>query len=145
MSVIEFLEQVCERMQRVGLVTTKAEFSQRLLGKAPSYLTSMKARERHVPGDVTGYLKARLRADLTIDGTRIEILKAQLGQEELRQKHREDLIAWMGTQCCDEEGADPMAQETISVDHPAFFDRWVSILRPHRRDKDGSVAGCLRP
>ncbi|MFK4767100.1 DUF6626 family protein [Rhizobium sp. ZW T2_16] len=141
MSVIEFLEQVCERMQRVGLVNTKAEFSERMLGKAPSYLTSMKTRERHASQDVIDYLGARLRADLTIDGTRIEILKAQLEQEELRQMHRLDLIAWMGTECCDEEIADPVAQKTIAVDNPAFFDRWVSILRPHRRDHAVRGAG----
>lgn len=51
-SDIELLEAVCERMQQVGLVQSKAEFSTRMLGKGPSYLTSMSARDRQVPEEV---------------------------------------------------------------------------------------------
>jgi hypothetical protein len=62
-SDIEFLEHIFDQMKEAGLIETKAEFSQMLLGKGPSYLTS--ARERIVPIEVLDYMSLRLldRAD----------------------------------------------------------------------------------
>ena len=59
-SDIDFLESICERMQQVGLVESKTAFSTRMLGKGPSYLTSMKARDRHVPDEVAVQRASRL-------------------------------------------------------------------------------------
>lgn len=61
---LEFVAAVCGRMQRVGLVTGKAEFSQRYLGHSPSYLTSMTARGRRVPGRVIEYLRDQIETTI---------------------------------------------------------------------------------
>lgn len=55
-SDIEFLEHIFDQMKEAGLVETKAEFSQMLLGKGPSYLTSMAARGRVVPMEVLDHM-----------------------------------------------------------------------------------------
>lgn len=91
-SDIEFLESMCERMQQVGLVESKTAFSTHMLGKGPSYLTSMKARDRHVPDEVMELFRQRLKdgiadADAIITATRDRL--ARLG---LQQKHRADLL-----------------------------------------------------
>lgn len=64
-SDIEFLEHIFDQMKEAGLMETKAEFSQMLLGKGASYLTSMAARDRVVPMDVLDHMSLRLldRAD----------------------------------------------------------------------------------
>lgn len=41
---IDFVVEVCALMQRYGLTTTQAQFSVQMLGKRPSYLSSMRAR-----------------------------------------------------------------------------------------------------
>jgi hypothetical protein len=46
---IEFLERVYEQLHEAGIIRSKGEFSERLLGKSPSYLTSMRAKRRKVP------------------------------------------------------------------------------------------------
>lgn len=52
---LELLLAVCAAMQETGLVTSKAEFSTRILGRSPSYLSSMATRNRYVDdGTITG-------------------------------------------------------------------------------------------
>jgi hypothetical protein len=57
---IDFVEGVFEDMQRLGLVRSKSEFSEHMLGKATSYLTSMRARDRNVPGEVVDHMRSAL-------------------------------------------------------------------------------------
>jgi hypothetical protein len=91
-SDIEILEALCERMQQVGLVASKSDFSTRMLGKGPSYLTSMKARDRQVPNDVMAHLIQRLKDDIADGVTEIVILHSNLACREGQQKHRRDLL-----------------------------------------------------
>lgn len=94
-SDIEFLEAVCERMQQVGLVQSKAEFSTRMLGKGPSYLTSMSARDRKVPDEVMAFLTDQLTTDIEEDDVAIFILSEQCEQRRRDQLHRNDLLGWI--------------------------------------------------
>lgn len=94
-SDIELLEAVCERMQQVGLVQSKAEFSTRMLGKGPSYLTSMSARDRQVPEEVVAFLSDQLTADVEADDVAIFILSEQCNQRRRDQDHRHDLLGWI--------------------------------------------------
>ena len=89
---MEILEALCERMQQVGLVASKSDFSTRMLGKEPSYLTSMKARDRQVPKDVIAHLIQRLEDDIADGVTEIVILHSNLFCREGQQKHRRDLL-----------------------------------------------------
>lgn len=49
---IEFLEVIYEQLHEAGIVRSKGEFSERLLGKSPSYLTSMRAKQRAISSEV---------------------------------------------------------------------------------------------
>lgn len=49
---IEFLETIYGQLHEAGIVRSKGEFSERLLGKSPSYLTSMRAKQRAVSNEV---------------------------------------------------------------------------------------------
>ena len=91
-SDIEFLESMCERMQQVGLVESKTAFSTHMLGKGPSYLTSMKARDRHVPDEVMASFRQRLEDDIADADAIITASRDRLAQLELQQKHRVDLL-----------------------------------------------------
>lgn len=93
-SDIEFLKAVCERMQQVGLVQSKAEFSTRMLGKAPSYLTSMSARDRQVPDEVMTFFTDQLTASIEADDVAIFILSEQCNQRWRDRLHRNDLLGW---------------------------------------------------
>lgn len=92
---IEFLEAICERMQQVGLVQSKAEFSTRMLGKGSSYLTSMSARDRKVPDEVMAFLIDQVTADIEADDVAIFILSEQREQRRRDQLHRNDLLGWI--------------------------------------------------
>ncbi len=94
-SDIELLETVCERMQQVGLVQSKADFSTRMLGKGPSYLTSMSARDRQVPEEVVAFLSDQLTVDVEADDVAIFILSEQCNQRRRDQDHRHDLLGWI--------------------------------------------------
>lgn len=61
MNTLDFLNQSYVWLRRHGLTTTKAEFSTSMLGKAPSYLTSMSARHRHPPLQVISHMRAVLQ------------------------------------------------------------------------------------
>jgi hypothetical protein len=94
-SDIEFLEAVCKRMQEVGLVQSKAEFSTRMLGKGPSYLTSMSARDRQVPDEVMTFLTDQLKASIEADDVAIFILSEKCSQRRRDRLHRNDLLGWI--------------------------------------------------
>ncbi len=94
-SDIEFLEAVCERMQQGGLVQSKAEFSTRMLGKGPSYLTSMSSRGRQVSEEVIAFLSDQLTADIEADNVAIFILTEQCNQRRRDLDHRNDLLGWI--------------------------------------------------
>lgn len=49
---IEFLETIYGQLHEAGIVRSKGEFSERLLGKSPSYLTSMRAKQRVISSEV---------------------------------------------------------------------------------------------
>ena len=49
---LDILEKIYALLHSENFVQSKADFSSRLLGKSPSYLTSMRARQRRVPTDV---------------------------------------------------------------------------------------------
>jgi hypothetical protein len=46
---LQFSDQICQRMIANGMVNSQADFSKIWLGKSASYLSSSKARQRHVP------------------------------------------------------------------------------------------------
>lgn len=92
---IEFLETVCERMQQLGLVESKADFSVKMLGKGPSYLTSMSARERNVPDEVMLELSARMTVDIEDDEAAVFLLSEQCEQRQRVQLHRKEMLGWI--------------------------------------------------
>lgn len=92
---IEFLETVCERMQQLGLVESKADFSVKLLGKGPSYLTSMSARERNVPDEVMLELAARMTNDIEDDEAAVLVLTEQREQRRRIQLYRKEMLVWI--------------------------------------------------
>lgn len=49
---IEFLELIHGQLRVAEIVRSKGEFSERLLGKSPSYLTSMRAKHRVISSEV---------------------------------------------------------------------------------------------
>ncbi|MGE6784721.1 hypothetical protein ACQKGL_19600 [Ensifer adhaerens] len=91
-SDIEFLETVCERMQQIGLVQSKADFSTRMLGKGPSYLTSMSARDRRVPDEVVAFLAGQIQNDIADDDAELSRLNAEAERREYDRKHRADML-----------------------------------------------------
>jgi len=90
----EFLEVVCERMQQVGLIQSKAEFSTSMLGKGPSYLTSMSARGRQVSDEVFEHLANELAQANEQGMLQVEDLEAQLTSLLRQQKHRAEIFGW---------------------------------------------------
>lgn len=61
---IEFLEIVYRQLHEAGIVRSKGEFSERLLGKSPSYLTSMRAKQRVISGEIIMGLGDNLMAEI---------------------------------------------------------------------------------
>lgn len=61
---IEFLELIYGQLHEAGFVRSKGEFSERLLGKSPSYLTSMRAKQRGISGEVIMGLGDTLLAEI---------------------------------------------------------------------------------
>lgn len=49
---LALLEDIYLPLRNAGLVSSKGDFSKRMLGKSRSYLTSMRARQRRVSGDI---------------------------------------------------------------------------------------------
>ena len=61
---IEFLEIIYGQLHEAGIVRSKGEFSERLLGKSPSYLTSMRAKQRVISSEVIMGLGENLLAEI---------------------------------------------------------------------------------
>lgn len=61
---MELLETVYGQLRAAGVVQSKAEFSEMLLGKSPSYLTSMRAKQRTVSNEVLMGLGDNLMAEI---------------------------------------------------------------------------------
>ncbi|MHA6298548.1 DUF6626 family protein [Devosia sp. CAU 1758] len=61
---IEFLEIIYGQLHDAGIVRSKGEFSERLLDKSPSYLTSMRARQRVVSSAVVMGLGDNLMVEI---------------------------------------------------------------------------------
>ncbi len=59
-NTIELLDQAYAALHAQGLTASKADFSMSWLGRAPSYLTSMRARNREVSPKVLDYFYKRL-------------------------------------------------------------------------------------
>lgn len=114
-SDIEFLETVCERMQQVGLVQSKAEFSARMLGKGPSYLTSMSARDRKVPDEVITYLAGQLQEGVAGDDAALAGLYEQAARHKRDRKHRADMLKWVARHRATELVRDEPQQRLSSI------------------------------
>lgn len=78
---IEFLEIIYGQLHEAGIVRSKGEFSERLLGKSPSYLTSMRAKQRAVSSSVVMGLGDNLMVE-------IRRLSAANDDDELNSKLR---------------------------------------------------------
>ncbi|MGY5808445.1 hypothetical protein ACXHXG_12075 [Rhizobium sp. LEGMi198b] len=92
---IEFLKEVYERMHRARLVQSKVEFSTRMLGKGPSYLTSMSARDRNVPEEVVAHLRETIVGDLNDIEIKATELEEQLRRFRLEQAQCRDVLDWI--------------------------------------------------
>lgn len=62
---MELLEAVYGQLRAAGVVQSKAEFSEMLLSKSPSYLTSMRAKQRVVSSEVIVGLGDNLMAEIS--------------------------------------------------------------------------------
>jgi len=133
-SDIEFLEAVCERMQQGGLVQSKAEFSTRMLGKGPSYLTSMSSRGRQVSEEVIAFLSDQLTADIEADNVAIFILTEQCNQRRRDLDHRNDLLGWIaGHRALSmDDTIKVLAQPERSVTGPTIRQKLAGLLSRRR-------------
>ena len=123
---IEFLEIVCERMQQVGLVQSKTEFSTQFLGKGPSYLTSMSARDRQVSDEVFQQLAEKLGQASEEGMAEVEDLEARLTSLLRQQKHRAELFGWTVAhrQRKADHALDAVLEDTLGNDR-SLFDRFL--------------------
>ncbi len=126
-SDIEFLEAVCERMQQIGLVQSKADFSMNMLGKGPSYLTSMSARDRKVPDEVMAFLAEQLQNDIADDDAALSRLTAEAERRQHQRNHRADMLEWVTRHGAAEQSAEPQ-REQVPVVHLSFRQRLVGWL-----------------
>jgi hypothetical protein len=126
-SDIEFLEAICERMQQVGLVQSKADFSIRMLGKGPSYLTSMSARDRKVPDEVMSHLAGQLQDGVAGDDTALARLDEEAKRRQHDRKHRADMLECVEGHRATELVGELPPQQT-SVARLTFRQRFVGWL-----------------
>ena len=94
-SGIELLTKIYEQLFAIGAVATKAEFSIEFLGKSPSYMTSMRARDRAVPDEVLETLENSMLAEIrrTAKSDDAEIQAYNVGLRRIHAKvelHRAD-------------------------------------------------------
>lgn len=64
LSGLDLLNATYQQLRCADLVTSKADFSERLLARSRSYFTSMQARERHVSNDTLTTLSAALGTEI---------------------------------------------------------------------------------
>lgn len=94
-SGIELLTKTYEQLSAIGAVATKAEFSTAFLGKSPSYMTSMQARDRAVSDAVFETLENAMLAEVrrTAKSEDAEIQAFNVGLRRIHAKvemHRAD-------------------------------------------------------
>lgn len=94
----DLIEAVFQRMQQVGFVATKAEFSIKLLDKSPSYLTSMKARDRHIGDDVIDVLLGNIQWAMAEEAGEVDALKSEIARRELMFDHLHQLLEYVRVQ-----------------------------------------------
>lgn len=94
----DLVEAVFQRMQQVGFVATKAEFSIKLLDKSPSYLTSMKARDRHIGDDVIAVLLDNIQWAMAEEIGEVDTLKNEIARKELMFDHLQELRDYVRVQ-----------------------------------------------
>lgn len=119
---IAFLEQVYERMHQAGMVESKAGFSMCILGKGPSYLTSMSARDRNVPEEVIVHLRERIENDSNGLAIKAAELEEQLRRYKLEQACRSEILVWIADGDKDEQ-----VSSEKRVRHRLFVG-WLDIL-----------------
>lgn len=120
---IEFLESIYGQLHEAGIVRSKGEFSERLLGKSPSYLTSMRAKQRVISSEVIMGLGDNLMAE-------IGELGSDLAQAENRAPLRR-AVAQVNNYLADQtipDGILPMAQPATPSPQPHRFVAWLRIL-----------------
>lgn len=94
----DLIEAVFQRMQQVGFVATKAEFSIKLLDKSPSYLTSMKARDRHIGDDVIEVLLDNIQWAMAEEAGEMDAMKSEIARRELMFDHLQELLDYVRVQ-----------------------------------------------
>jgi len=120
---IELLEQVYEQLHEAGIIRSKGQFSERLLGKSPSYLTSMRARQRVVSSDVVMGLGDNLMAEID-----------EFGSDPVHAETRALLrraVALVNYYLADQTipaGIAPMDQATIPPTRPRRFNSWLRVF-----------------
>lgn len=102
---IEFLEGIWIRMLDAGMVQSKGQFSTEMLGKAPSYLTSMAARDRNIPFEVFDALADEVKRASEAEALRIEDLESKLLAMLRGQKVREMLLSNIVDHQCEKSDA----------------------------------------
>jgi len=58
---LEFISRVYDRMKEMGFVFGQAQFSEKWLGRGPSYLSSSKAKGRAVPDRVIDHFEEQIK------------------------------------------------------------------------------------
>lgn len=117
---IEFLEQVYGQLQEAGIVRSKGEFSERLLGKSPSYLTSMRAKQRDISSDVIMELGDALLAEIVNLG----VTPAHIETRAMLRR----IVAQVNTHLADQTipaGILPWAEPAPSSQRPRRFISWL--------------------
>jgi hypothetical protein len=61
---LDLLNDTYQQLRNAHLVTSKADFSERLLARSRSYLTSMQARDRNVSEDILAALSSALGTEI---------------------------------------------------------------------------------
>lgn len=120
---IEFLERVYEQLHKAGIIRSKGEFSERLLGKSPSYLTSMRAKQRGISSAVIMGLGDNLMAEIT-----------ELGSDpadvEIRALLRR-AVAQVNNYLADQTipaGIIPMSRTPTPSERPHRLTKWLRML-----------------
>lgn len=121
---IEFLEEVYEAMHQAGLVQSKVEFSTRMLGKGPSYLTSMSARDRNVPEEVVAHLRETIVDDINDVEIKATKLEEQLRRYRLEQAHCRGILDRVAQDGCGAQTANGR-----KIEGRRLFARLLDVVR----------------
>lgn len=111
---LKLLNAVFEQLRTLGAVQTKAQFSTAYLGKAPSYMTSMQARDRQVSDDVLATLEAALLIEThaqhygRADNAYTAVVRRLHAQVELHRAER-----WL--RALEDEAEYPLPEEPAAI------------------------------